>query len=72
MKIYYDRDADAAYIALSDMKPSGVVEVAEGVNIDLTDDGKIVGIEILDASAKFPLKSLFTCVYDPEQLLSGV
>jgi len=72
MKIHYDRETDAAYIALSDVKPSGAVEVSEGVNIDLTDDGRIVGIEILDASTKFPLKSLFTCEYDPEQLLSGV
>ena len=65
MKIHYDQDVDAAYLHLSDEVPSGVVEISEGVNLDLTEDGKIVGIEILDASKKFPLQSLFTCEYEP-------
>ena len=69
MKIHYDKEVDAAYIRLSDQEPSGVIEVAEGINIDVTDRGEIVGIEILDASKKFPLKSLFTCEYDSELLL---
>jgi len=51
---------DAAYLRLSDEPPTGVVEVSEGVNLDLTEEGKIVGIEILDASKNFPLQSLFT------------
>ena len=61
---------DAAYLRLSEETPSGVVETSEGVNLDLTEDGKIVGIEILDASKKFPLKSLFTCEYEP-RLITG-
>jgi len=69
MKIHYDKEVDAAYIRLSDQEPSGVIEVAEGINIDVTDRGEIVGIEILDASKKFPIKSLFTCEYDSELLL---
>ncbi|MGM0532809.1 MAG: DUF2283 domain-containing protein [Bacteroidota bacterium] len=44
------------------------MEVSEGVNLDLTEDGKIVGIEILNASSKFPLQSLFTCEYEPKML----
>ncbi|BCB96014.1 hypothetical protein JZK55_09360 [Dissulfurispira thermophila] len=70
MKIYYDKDVDAAYIRLSDENPSGVVEISEGINIDTTDKGEIVGIEILDASKKFPLRSLFSCEFDSELLLS--
>ncbi len=70
MKIYYDREVDAAYIRLSDLEPSGVIEISEGVNVDATDKGEIVGIEILDASKKFPLKALFTCEFDSELLLS--
>ncbi len=70
MKISYDKEVDAAYIKLSDQKPSGVIEMAEGVNLDVTDAGEITGIEILDASRKFPLKTLFVCEYDPESLLS--
>lgn len=70
MKIFYDKEVDAAYIKLSDSKPTGVREISEEINIDLTDKGEIVGIEILDASKKIPLKSLFTCEYDTELLLS--
>jgi len=68
MKIYYDQEVDAAYLRLSEELPTGVVEVSEGVNLDLTEDGKIVGIEILNASSKFPLQSLFTCEYEPKML----
>lgn len=70
MKITYDKEVDAAYIRLSDGQPSGVVEISEGVNLDMTEDGKIVGIEILDATQKFPLQALFSCEYEP-QLIMG-
>jgi len=69
MKIYYDEKIDAAYIKLSEEKPSGVIEMSEGVNLDMTEDGKIVGIEILDAAKKIPLRSLFTCEYEPKLLI---
>ena len=52
MKITYDKEVDAIYLKLSGLKPDGVIEVAEGINIDVTDDGKIVGIELLDATKK--------------------
>lgn len=72
MKISYDKEVDAAYIKLSDSKPSGVVEMAEGVNLDVTEQGEIAGIEILNASRKFPLKSLFVCEFDADTFLSKV
>lgn len=53
MKISYDKEVDAAYIKLSDSVPSGVTEMAEGVNLDITEQGEITGIEILDASTNF-------------------
>ncbi len=68
MKISYDKEVDAAYIKLSDSEPTGVVEMAEGVNLDVTEKGEITGIEILAASEKFPLKSLFVCEYDAEAM----
>ena len=58
MKIYYDRKVDALYIKLSNFKPDGVIEIEEGVNLDTTEEGKIVGIEILDASQKMDLKTI--------------
>ena len=71
MKISYDKQVDAAYIRLSEQEPSGVIEISEGINVDVTDKGEIVGIEMLDASKKFPLKSLFVCEYDSDLLLSN-
>jgi len=70
MKIYYDQEVNA-YLRLSEENPSGVVEVSEGVNLDLTEDGKIVGIEILNASKSFPLKSLFSCEYEPKLMVGN-
>ena len=69
MKITYDAKVDAAYIRLSDLEPAGVVEVKEGVNLDVTDDDQIVGIEILDASKHLPLETLYR--YELEQELVG-
>jgi uncharacterized protein YuzE len=69
MKIFYDKDVDAAYIKLSELQPTAVIEISEGVNLDVTDIDEIVGIEILNAAKKFPLKSLFVCEYDPELLV---
>jgi len=47
MKVHYDEEVDALYLKLGDQKPDGVIEIAEGVNIDTTNDGKLTGIEIL-------------------------
>jgi uncharacterized protein YuzE len=52
MRVHYDDEVDALYLELGDEPPEGVVEITEGVNLDTTSDGKIVGIEILDASKK--------------------
>lgn len=72
MRISYDREVDAAYIRLSDKQPTGVVEIAEGVNLDMTEAGEITGIEILEASNKFPVASLFRYEVDPGMLPEGV
>ncbi|MCL4496907.1 MAG: DUF2283 domain-containing protein [Deltaproteobacteria bacterium] len=69
MKIYYDKEVDAAYIKLSDDKPTGVIEIEGGINIDTTDKNEIVGIEILNASKKFSLESLFSCDFHENYLL---
>ena len=60
MKITYDKDVDAVYIQLSLQQPEGVIEVADGINIDISSDGKIVGIELLDATEKVSLESLLS------------
>ena len=66
MKISYDKQADAIYIQLSQLKPDGVLEVKSEINLDVTPDGKIVGIEILKASEKLDdLKTIFSYEVDP-------
>ncbi|MDZ4713158.1 MAG: DUF2283 domain-containing protein [bacterium] len=66
MKIYYDNEVDTAYIELSKKKADGVLEISEYVNLDTTKDGEIVGIELLDASKKIPLETLFNHEVDTE------
>ena len=66
MKISYDKEVDAAYIAILEEKPNRAIRIAEGVHVDLTPENHVVGIEILDASKKIPLKSLFTLEFESE------
>lgn len=68
MKIYYDKDADAAYIQIEDAVPDGVIEIDEGVNLDTTSTNRIVGIEILRASERISLSSLFAYEIDSSML----
>ncbi len=60
MKIYYDDKVDALYIKLGEEQPEGVVETTEGINVDLSSSGKVVGIEILDASEKLEIDTILT------------
>jgi len=60
MKIYYDDKVDALYLEFSKGKPEGVVEITEGVNLDLTDKGHIIGIEILDSSKKMDMNTILS------------
>jgi len=59
MKVKYDKETDAAYIKLSSKRPDGAIEIDEGVIIHTTAKNEIVSIEIIDASKKIPLKSLY-------------
>ena len=50
VKTIYDEKADALYIRFSQTDVSESEEVAEGVVLDFDRQGKIVAIEVLDAS----------------------
>ncbi len=55
---------DALYIRLGNRElgnrePEGVIELDAGVNLDTTADDGIVGIEILNASKKMDLDTVF-------------
>ena len=64
MKLFYDKQVDALYIQLGKEKPEGVIEISEGVNLDITDEGRIVGIEILDSSTKLDINTIFSYQLD--------
>ncbi|MBN1351886.1 DUF2283 domain-containing protein [candidate division KSB1 bacterium] len=60
MKVHYDEEVDALYLSLGDQKPDGVIEIAEGINLDTTTDGKLTGIEILKASQKININTILS------------
>jgi len=51
VRITYDKEADALYIAFGE-GPATVEEVAEGIALDWDSEGRLLGIEILDASKR--------------------
>ncbi|OGW87190.1 MAG: hypothetical protein A3C35_00570 [Omnitrophica bacterium RIFCSPHIGHO2_02_FULL_46_11] len=58
MKIEFDRQADALYIQFQPGKSKRSVKVQDGVIVDIAKDGRIFGLEILDASRRIPLAQL--------------
>ena len=66
LRVEYSRAEDAAYIYLRTVKPGGAVRqeivggVAEGnVILDFDSDGRLVGIEVLDANRMLDLRMLY-------------
>jgi len=54
MKIRYDSKVDAIYIELAKGKYEASREVSDSVVVDENKEGKVLGIEILDASENIP------------------
>lgn len=54
MKVKYDKEADVLYIQLSDAPIAESDEERKGIILDYANDGKIVAIEILNASKNLP------------------
>ena len=50
MKTTYDPEADALYVRFADASVVESEEVADGVVLDFDAEGRIVAIEVLDAS----------------------
>ena len=59
MKIEYDREVDALYVQLQEKYVERTIEIEEGINIDLDESGKLIGIEILDATERYSLSDIF-------------
>lgn len=50
MKIAFDRNADAAYTKISGNKIAATKQVSDYCNVDVDDQGAVVGIELLFVS----------------------
>jgi len=54
MKVKYDKEQDILYLSFSDAPVFESDEDKKGVILDYTYDGKIAGVEILNASTQMP------------------
>jgi len=52
MLISYDVEADALYIKFGSGKPRESLEIDDGIILDISEDGEILGIEILAFSKR--------------------
>ncbi len=59
MKIEYDSEVDALYIRIEEKEVSRTKELEEGVNLDLDENNKIIGLEIIGASERYSKKDIF-------------
>mgnify|MGYP001815296965 FL=1 len=59
MKIEYDKKADAVYIYLQEKEAAKTIELSEIVKVDLDNEGKLIGIEVLNATQRYSLSDIF-------------
>ena len=71
VKVEYNRKADAMYIWVRKGKYDVSEELAENVLIDLDKNGRIIGIEVLNASKNLG-ESLVTRILQNEKLVEAV
>lgn len=58
MKIEYDKEVDALYIRIQEKTVMRTKEIEEGINIDMDDEDKIIGLEIIGATARYSQKDI--------------
>lgn len=54
---HYDKDSDVLYLGVREGAEDALIEVAPGVGLEVDESGKILGIEILNASQVLQLVS---------------
>jgi uncharacterized protein YuzE len=69
VRVEYDKRADAMYIWLRKAKYDVSEELAENVVLDLDKNGRIIGIEVLDASKNLG-KELVTRILSTEKIVA--
>ena len=65
-RVNYDPEADALSVALGSLKSDITIEFTEHILVDMTNDGKFVGIEILDASEE--ISKMFSRIVDKNEI----
>lgn len=58
MRIEFDQEADALYVQIHEAYVAHVKEIEGGVIIDFDKNRRIIGMEILDVTKRFPLEDL--------------
>lgn len=71
MRITYDAEVDALYIRFIETTVT-TKHIDEGIAIDYDSEGKIAGIEILDAMKRFGSKEVFKKVVLEDIALSSL
>ncbi|MCX6705787.1 MAG: DUF2283 domain-containing protein [Candidatus Woesebacteria bacterium] len=61
MKVRYDKKVNALYISLAKGKYSDSVKISDTVLVDKDKNGKILGIEVLEATKNIP-------AFDPQKV----
>ncbi|MBI2459525.1 MAG: DUF2283 domain-containing protein [Parcubacteria group bacterium] len=56
MRLHYDKKQDALYIKFNENHYLESEEVQDGIIFDYDEKRKIIGIEVLDASRRFPIQ----------------
>jgi uncharacterized protein YuzE len=64
MRITYDPEADALYIAFQKATVAETHQVNDDIAVDLDEQGHIVGLEVLFASQQIPRSELFSLVFE--------
>ncbi|GFO96300.1 uncharacterized protein ig2599ANME_0489 [groundwater metagenome] len=58
MNISYDKDADCLYIQFQQGKVNKTRKIEEGILVDLDEEGRIYGIEIVGVSERMSIASI--------------
>ena len=58
IRLYYDPASDAAYLRFSEQAIIESEEVSPGLVVDFDADGRMVGLEVLQAGSRLPKDAL--------------
>ncbi len=58
MKLHYYADTDSLYVELKRTPSTETREVSDGLNVDLDDEGEVVGFDLDKASTRLDLSKL--------------